>query len=183
MIIKDNFLTAEQLILVNQMIEKDIAEHNGRFERYDDEVDHHETDDCNLFYLNKEIKDFFFGLLVEKGYFTEELLTGHDQTLRYHEMKYPYVSTWHKDRFLDWEKEEIDFMGVTFFLNETWDFKDGGLFLFRKDDADRGEYVEPIGNRIIINNEDLYHAVTKIVTPDVKRRSLQAFMHVKYLNI
>ena len=67
MIIKDNFLTAEQLILVNQMIEKDIAGHSGRFERYDDEMDHHETDDCSLFYLNKEIKDYFFGLLVERG--------------------------------------------------------------------------------------------------------------------
>ena len=104
-------------------------------------------------------------------------------TLRYHEMKYPYVSTWHKDRFLDWDKDEIDYVGVTFFLNETWNFQDGGLFLFKQDNADRGEYVEPIGNRIVINNEDLYHAVTKIVTPDVKRRSLQSFMHVKYLNI
>ena len=141
MIIKDNFLTAEQLTKVNEMIDADIKQNDGRFERYDDEMDHHETDDCNLFYLNKEIKDFFFGLLVEKGYFTKELLTGHDQTLRYHEMKYPYVSTWHKDRFLDWDKDEIDFMGVTFFLNETWDFKDGGLFLFPK--VQFGEYVNP----------------------------------------
>ena len=56
MIIKDNFLTSEQLVQINQMIDADITQHNGRFERYDDEVDHHETDDCNLFYLNKEIK-------------------------------------------------------------------------------------------------------------------------------
>ena len=64
MIIKDNFLTAEQLTKVNEMIDADIKQNDGRFERYDDEMDHHETDDCNLFYLNKEIKDFFFGLLV-----------------------------------------------------------------------------------------------------------------------
>jgi len=183
MIIKDNFLNDEQLTKINQLIQNDITQHGGRFERYDDETDHHETDDCNLFYLNHETKDFFFGLLVEQGYFTKELLTGHDHTLRYHEMKYPYVSTWHKDRFLPWDKQDIDYVGVTFFLNDTWNFQDGGLFLFKQDNADKGEYLEPIGNRIVINNEDLYHAVSKIVTPVVKRRSLQSFMHVKYLNI
>lgn len=86
MIIKDNFLNEQQLATVNQLIEKDITKHGGRFERYDDEVDHHETDDCNLFYLNHDTKDFFFNVLIEHGYFTKELLTGHDHTLRYHEM-------------------------------------------------------------------------------------------------
>ncbi len=72
MIIKDNFLNAEQLTKINQLIQNDITQHGGRFERYDDEKDHHETDDCSLFYLNHETKDFFFGLLVEQGYFTKE---------------------------------------------------------------------------------------------------------------
>ena len=80
--------------------------------------------------------------------------------------------------FKELNKDEIDYVGVTFFLNETWNFQDGGLFLFKQDNADRGEYVEPIGNRIVINNEDLYHAVTKIVTPDVKRRSLHQILLV-----
>ena len=44
MIIKDNFLNEQQLATVNQLIEKDITKHGGRFERYDDEKDHHETD-------------------------------------------------------------------------------------------------------------------------------------------
>ena len=64
MIIKDNFLNEQQLATVNQLIEKDITKHGGRFERYDDEVDHHETDDCNLFYLNHDTKDFFFNRFV-----------------------------------------------------------------------------------------------------------------------
>ena len=64
MIIKDNFLNGQQLATVNQLIEKDITKHGGRFERYDDEVDHHETDDCNLFYLNHQPRRYKSHLII-----------------------------------------------------------------------------------------------------------------------
>jgi hypothetical protein len=183
MIIKDNFFTEAQMEQLKQLIHQDIQQHGGKFERYEDEQDHHQTDDCALYYLNHETKNLYFKLMVEKGIFTPQVLEPNefDHTLRYHEMKYPYVSTWHKDRMSDWHSDEIDYVGISYFLNDTWNYADGGLFLYKQDNADQGQYVEPIGNRIIINDEDLYHAVTQITNPTVKRASLQLFIHTKYL--
>ena len=186
MIIKDNFFSRAQLDQLKQLVSADIKQHGGRFERYEDEQDHHQTDDCALYYLNHATKQLYFGMMVEKGIFKPQVLDQNefDHTLRYHEMKYPYLSTWHKDRMTDWHSAEIDYVGISYFLNDTWDYRDGGLFLYKQEDhSSIGQYVEPIGNRIIINNEDLYHAVTQITNPTVNRTSLQLFIHTKYLAI
>ena len=45
----------------------------------------------------------------------------------------------------------------------------------------QGKFIEPIGNRIIINSKDLNHAVTAITNPNVIRYSLQMFINHKYL--
>jgi Rps23 Pro-64 3,4-dihydroxylase Tpa1-like proline 4-hydroxylase len=182
----DNFLSEQQLNDLKLSIQQDIETHGGQFERYEDEQDHHQTDNCNLYYLNHKTKKLYFELMVEKGLFLSTVLNKDefDFTLRYHEMRSPYNSTWHRDRTVDWNGNDIDYIGVSYFVHDKWCFEDGGLFLFKQDtESDTGTYVEPISNRIIINDEDLYHSVTQITNPDVRRQSLQLFIHTKYLNL
>lgn len=184
MIIRDNCFDVQQIAALKSLIEKDIVQNNVKFEKYTDETDHHEIHDCGLFHLQDETKNLYLRYLVDKNLFHKQCMEEHDHILRYHQMRYPYHSTWHKDRLSDWDSDEIDFIGVSYFLNDSWDPHDGGLFLFKESkQTSIGKYVEPIHNRIIINDEDLYHAVTRINNKTVTRTSLQMFIHKKYLLI
>jgi Rps23 Pro-64 3,4-dihydroxylase Tpa1-like proline 4-hydroxylase len=102
--------------------------------------------------------------------------------MTYHRMKAPYWSHFHCDRLSDWHSDEIDFVGISFFMNEDWKYNDGGLFAWKQSwDSDRGEFVEPIQNRLIINPNDYPHAVTQITNPDVMRHSIQIFIAKEYV--
>jgi hypothetical protein len=184
MIIIDDLFNKQQIDELRASINKDIQTHGGKFGKYEfnEEVDHHETQESGLFHLQHDTRDLYLRFLVDKKIFSDECLSGYDHTLRYHEMKSPYYSTWHKDRLADWDGDEVDYIGVSYFMNDEWNYEDGGLFLYKKNkESSVGNYVIPIGNRIIINDEDLYHAVTQITNPEIIRISLQLFIHKKYL--
>jgi hypothetical protein len=182
MIIIDNLFTTKQINELKSLIQNDITKYDKKFKKYDDEVDHHDYDDCGLYHLQTEITQLYLQFLIEKNIFDKKCLEENDLTLRYHNMVYPYHSTFHRDRLTDWKSDEIDYIGVTYFMNKEWDYKDGGLFLFKEnEESNTGQYVEPIGNRIVINDDDLYHAVTKINNKEVTRTSLQMFINKKYL--
>lgn len=182
----DNFLSEQQLNDLKLSIQQDIETHGGQFEKCEltDEVDHHETTECGLYHLNHSARHLFFKLLIEKGILNSKCLAEHDHTLRYHQMRYPYNSTWHKDRLSNWNDDDVDYFGISYFMHEEWNYTDGGLYIFKNtQDSNVGKYVEPIPNRIIINDKDLWHAVTQITNKEITRLSLQLFIHTKYLNL
>jgi hypothetical protein len=182
MIIIDNCFEYQQVTALRSLVEKDVAQYNNRLEKYDDETDHHEFHNCGIFDLHRETRNHYLRYLVDKKLLHNQCVEGHDHMLRYHQMRYPYHSTWHKDRLTDWESDQIDYIGVTYFLDNDWNPLDGGLFLFKESkEASIGKYVEPIHNRIVINDQDLYHAVTRINKLNVTRTSLQMSIHKKYL--
>jgi hypothetical protein len=119
--------------------------------------------------------------LIANNILNPEVLNNNEDMLRYHVCKAPYHSVWHLDGLYK-EANILDFIGITLFLNEQWNPNDGGLFVYKdnKDDT-KGKFIEPKGNRIIINYNDLLHAVTSITNTKIIRYSLQMFINKKYL--
>jgi hypothetical protein len=108
-------------------------------------------------------------------------MNDNDSMLRYHVNRAPYNARWHLDGLYA-KKDELDYIGITIFLNDVWQTNDGGLFVYKENKNDtQGKFVEPIGNRVIINSKDLDHAVTAITNQEVIRYSLQMFINHKYL--
>jgi len=194
MIVIDNFFTQEQIDALHKAIFYEIETKGGKFDRYEidgegnapsslnDGGDHINLHKCDLYYIKGKAQRLYLSYLVEKKLFHEDCLDEKAElTIRYHRMKAPYMSKWHKDRVTNWESEEVDYMGVSYFLNEEWNFLDGGLYLYKEStDSSQGHYIEPVGNRIIINPKDHWHAVTRITNADVTRSSLQMFIKKDY---
>lgn len=184
MIIRDNLLTLKEIEELKSAIDFEINTYDGKFDAYEfgKEVDHHGLGNSSLYHLKNEARDLYLKFLCNRQLFDEKCLTELDLTLRYHQIKSPYSSTWHKDRLADWDGDIIDYIGVSYFLNNKWDHTNGGMFLYKEHkESTQGYYIEPIGNRIVINDDDLYHAVTTITDQSVMRYSLQMFIHKKYL--
>ncbi len=120
--------------------------------------------------------------LIDKKYAVASVLDNWDGMLRYHENKAPYGAQWHLDGLYENNNTALDYVGITIFLNDTWHVNYGGMFVYKETKEDtQGIFIEPIGNRIIINTNDLLHAVTPITNNEVTRYSLQMFINHKYL--
>ena len=120
--------------------------------------------------------------LIDKKYAVASVIDNWDGMLRYHENKAPYGAQWHLDGLYENNNAALDYVGITIFLNDTWHVNYGGMFVYKETKEDtQGIFVEPIGNRIIINTNDLIHAVTPITNNEVTRYSLQMFINHKYL--
>jgi hypothetical protein len=184
MIIRDNLLTLKEIEELKSAIDFEIKIYNRKFTEceFDSEEDHHGLKNSTLYYLENEARDLYLKFLIKNKFFDEKCLTELDLTLRYHGIKSPYSSTWHKDRLADWDGDIIDYIGVSYFLNNKWDHTNGGMFVYKEHkESTQGYYIEPTGNRIVINDDDLYHAVTTVTNQSVERKSLQMFIHKKYL--
>ena len=134
------------------------------------------------YYLLKGISvNIILQQLIDKKYAVASVIDNWDGMLRYHVNKAPYGAQWHLDGLYEHD-DSLDYVGITIFLNETWHVNYGGLFVYKQNKTDtQGIFVEPIGNRIIINSNDLIHAVTPITNNEVTRYSLQMFINHKYL--
>ena len=120
--------------------------------------------------------------LIDKKYAVASVIDNWDGMLRYHENKAPYGAQWHLDGLYENNNTALDYVGITIFLNDTWHVNYGGMFVYKETKEDtQGIFIEPIGNRIIINTNDLIHAVTPITNNEVTRYSLQMFINHKYL--
>ena len=184
MIVKDNLLTVEEIQELKSAIDFETKTYSGKFDTYEfgEETGHHDLSNSSLYHLNNEARDLYLKFLIKNKLFDKTCLTELDLTLRYHAIKSPYSSTWHKDRLADWDGDEVDYIGVSYFLNNDWNYTKGGMFIYKEHkEATQGYYIEPIENRIIINDDDLYHAVTTITDQSAIRYSLQMFIHKKYL--
>lgn len=184
MIVKDNFLTTKELDELKLTINFELKTYGRKFNENDfkNENDHFGTTNSNLYHLENEAKSLFLKFLVNNNFFDKKCLLGTNLTLRYHALTSPYISTWHKDRTLDWEADKIDYIGVSYFFSKDWDFTKGGIYLYKKDkESNQGYHIEPIENRLIINVHDHYHAVTQINDQSYIRHSLQLFIHKEYL--
>ena len=60
---------------------------------------------------------------------------------------------------------------ATLYMNDNWSAEQGGLFLYSAD-----QRVLPLANRLIINDNQLFHQVTRVCT-DQPRFTVQVWVH------
>ena len=53
--------------------------------------------------------------------------------------------------------------GATIYLNEKWDHRDGGYFMWKEDDGDIWKAISPQRNMMILNSSQEWHQVTPIL--------------------
>lgn len=179
----DNFFDLTTLSELKKAIQSEITNESSAIKKSDlsTEKDHVGLDNSNYYFLNGPAKIIVLKNLVANKLLSADVMNGKDSMLRYHVNRAPYNARWHLDGLYA-EKDELDYIGITIFLNDNWETNDGGLFVYKENKNDtQGKFVEPIGNRIIINSKDLDHAVTAITNQEVVRYSLQMFINHKYL--
>jgi len=182
MIIIDDFLSEENFAKV-----LDIAKQTRKTPEipgcdHREEFDHVNFDQSHFWYI-QGVDKIVCQELVDRGYFDPMLMKQIQMMVRYHITKAPYASIWHRDRVADWDGDEVDFIGLTLFLNE-WDTNNGGLYIYKEDkNSDTGHFVAPKPNRFIFNPKDYYHGVTQIRVPDVERHSFQMFISSRFCKV
>lgn len=177
----DNFFTDDQLKLFKHLLEIEIIEEQ-RTDVGCDFNDYNEIcgiENSSFYPIEQSAKKMFVSRLIERNLVIPQALESKEILMRYLKAKSPYQGLWHKDRFSD--SEEVDVIGLTFFLNETWNPADGGLYLYRDDDQSSGYFSVPINNRLMFNDTDKEHGVSQITNPYVTRKSVQIFMYTKLL--
>jgi len=184
MIIIDDFLNETDFATILDIAKaaRDTPEIQDKGRDYQDEPDHVNFDQSHFWYLQGTDK-IIINELVKRDFFESLALRQGIPLVRYHLTKYPYASVWHCDRSTDWDSEEIDYLGMTLFLND-WDSNNGGLYIYKDTkESDTGYFVAPKKNRLILNPKDYYHGVTQIRVKDVERHSLQMFISSRYCKV
>jgi hypothetical protein len=179
----DNFFDLTTLSELKKDIQNQIDDKNSVIKKYDlvTEKDHVGLENSNYYFLNGRAKIIVLKHLITTKLLSADALNFNDIMLHYHVNRAPYNARWHLDGLYA-KKDELDYIGITIFLNDDWNTNDGGLFVYKENKNDtQGKFIEPIGNRIIINYKDLNHAVTAITNKEVIRYSLQMFINTKYL--
>ena len=80
---------------------------------------------------------------------------------------------WTPGSGINWHQDGPRFT-ATLYLNDVWQMKDGGLFLFKEDGETKA--FNPQANTLNVNTKDLEHMVTTIAPePEQLRYSVQIF--------
>lgn len=183
MIVIDNFFDLPTLSVLRMAIDNELMMKDTAITKRDLEFEKEflGLENSKFYILTGPPRAILLQTLMANNILSADVLNNSEDMLRYHVCKSPYHSVWHLDGLYK-EANVLDYIGITLFLNEKWNVNDGGLFVYKdnKDDT-KGKFIEPKGNRIIINYNDLLHAVTPITNSNVIRYSLQMFINKKYL--
>ena len=77
---------------------------------------------------------------------------------------------WHTGK---WNNGTIDTYHITYYLNDQWDKKWGGEYMYSHEDI-RG-YIPPTGNSLVLMKTPLWHKVNTVLSPEIPRLSIQLF--------
>ena len=80
-------------------------------------------------------------------------------------------TAWLRDSGILVHRDSRYYRAATLYMNDSWTAEQGGLFLYSAD-----QRVLPLANRLIINDNQLFHQVTRVCT-DQPRFTVQVWVH------
>lgn len=183
MIVIDNFLNQKDYIsLKNRLDEISLTDDLNIKE----DPDHKNILKSKFYDLNYDTVKYIIEELKHKN-IIDKNYNEKPPYARYHITKNPYYTKFHRDSLsYDNNKNEIDHIGITMFFNNEWYENWGGLYTYQLENISQGyksytqKYIKPMANTCIININDISHAVTKITSAHIERKSLQIFLDSKY---
>ena len=80
---------------------------------------------------------------------------------------------WQPGSYIAWHHDKFYQKAVTIYLNDEWNYKDGGLFQYMDKDI---KTIIPKYNKGVIQTDLVQHSTTITTTDSPIRKSIQAFM-------
>jgi len=85
------------------------------------------------------------------------------------------VYVWSKDSYIPVHSDGIYTRAVTVYLNEGWEYNDGGMFNWFDTDSQEWKNIEPKFNRAVVNDSGYLHGITPVKSSN-SRITLQVFI-------
>lgn len=92
------------------------------------------------------------------------------------------IYLWTKESYISLHSDKKSNKALTIYLNENWDFVDGGLFLWNDAEKEEWQVIIPKFNLAVLNDENIEHATTPVKSNDKLRITLQIFLSEKEKN-
>jgi|SaaInlV_125m_DNA_1040241.scaffolds.fasta_scaffold09733_4 hypothetical protein len=184
----DNFLNHNDLDSLSKLIQDKINQPGWQTSQdfYKHEIGGAILTSINpfLYEITDTHKDFISKILTDSGI----LESVPDIFVSLIQVAQPLASIeWHTDTHSSYEGLDIDdpydVIGITLYLNKEWNHNWGGYFCSKqsKDDT-QGVFVQPVYNRLVINDGLEPHAVTPIDRSADDRVTLQLFISRQSIN-
>lgn len=102
----------------------------------------------------------------------EKIQTAFDKRINWNECKV-LMNIWDYNSGINWHQDSHCDFGMTIFLNHKWEDHWGGHFEYLDDNQIK--VIKPECGKCIINDDQLWHSVSKINTRTPRRVTLQLF--------
>jgi hypothetical protein len=184
----DNFLNQEDLDSLSNFIENKITDTGWQTSQdfYKHEIGGTILTSINpfLYEITDTHKDFIIKILTDNNILesTPDLFVALIQVAQ------PLASIeWHTDTHSNYDEpgseDPYNVIGITLYFNKEWNHNWGGFFCSKelKEDT-RGVFVQPVYNRLVINDGLEPHAVTPIDRSADNRITIQLFVSRESIN-
>ena len=85
------------------------------------------------------------------------------------------VYVWSRDSYIPVHSDGIYSRAVTVYLNENWEYNDGGMFNWFDPASEEWKNIEPRFNRAVVNDSGYLHGITPVKSSS-NRITLQVFL-------
>jgi hypothetical protein len=86
------------------------------------------------------------------------------------------VYVWSKNSYIPAHSDGIYNRAVTVYLNENWEYNDGGMFNWFDPSSQEWKNIEPRFNRAVVNDSGYLHGITPVKSSN-NRITLQVFLN------
>lgn len=109
-------------------------------------------------------------LILEK-----KLLFNKDTDIPIINSKSAMIYVWSKDSYIPVHSDGIYNKAVTVYLNETWEYNEGGMFNWYDPNIKEWKNIEPTFNKAVVNDSGYLHGITPVKSSK-NRITLQVFI-------
>jgi hypothetical protein len=118
--------------------------------------------------MPQDMAEYFQNELTLKGIFNPET----DKPLFGSAMLY----VWFKESYIPTHADAIYSKAVTLYLNQNWEYNEGGMFHWFDDLSNEWKAILPSFNTAVVNNSGALHAITPVKSNTQFRVTAQTFI-------
>lgn len=86
------------------------------------------------------------------------------------------IYVWFKNSYIPCHEDGHASKAVTIYLNENWDYNEGGLFQWLDSETNEWKIIFPNFNTAVVNNSGLPHGITPVKSDTQFRVTVQTFI-------
>lgn len=106
----------------------------------------------------------------------EKMIFDKNRDLPLMSSKSAMVYVWSKNSYIPSHSDANYSRAVTVYLNESWEYNDGGMFNWFDPESKEWKNIEPRFNRAVVNDSGYLHGITPVKSSN-NRITLQVFLN------